>query len=272
MKDLEIYYFSGTGNSLHIARELKKRIPNTTLIPIISALDLPSIETKAEIIGFVFPIQAFTFPHIVKKFLQRVDVSTSSYIFAITSRICSSKVFSDMNKLLAKKNKFLNASFSVEMPINYIPMFKIPSEQEIEEIEHNLQEKLDTIQEIIINKKVQMQKDPISLFLVFHLIFPLITWIYQRTSFFNVEKTFYSDSKCKGCGTCERVCLSGKIRINNDKPEWKENIKCTYCYACIHYCPVQAIQIRKGKTTKNKRYHHAEINAVDIAGQKNWGE
>ncbi len=34
----EIYYFSGTGNSLHVARELQKRLPNTKLVSVISAL------------------------------------------------------------------------------------------------------------------------------------------------------------------------------------------------------------------------------------------
>ena len=36
MSKVEIYYFSGTGNSLHLARELQKRIPETKLIPITS--------------------------------------------------------------------------------------------------------------------------------------------------------------------------------------------------------------------------------------------
>ena len=35
----QIYYFSGIGKSLHIARELQNRIPGTGLIPIVSLLD-----------------------------------------------------------------------------------------------------------------------------------------------------------------------------------------------------------------------------------------
>ena len=31
----EIYYFSGTGNSLFIAKELQKRLPDSMLIPIV---------------------------------------------------------------------------------------------------------------------------------------------------------------------------------------------------------------------------------------------
>ena len=52
----EIYYFSGTGNSLHVARELQKRIPETNLIPIVSLLNNNVIETNGETVGFVFPI------------------------------------------------------------------------------------------------------------------------------------------------------------------------------------------------------------------------
>lgn len=34
----EIYYFSGTGNSLHVAKELQKRIQDTKLRPIVNHL------------------------------------------------------------------------------------------------------------------------------------------------------------------------------------------------------------------------------------------
>ena len=29
---------------------------------------------------------------------------------------------------------------------------------------------------------------------------------------------FYANSKCTGCGTCEKICLSGKIKMINNKP------------------------------------------------------
>ena len=35
---MEIYYFSGTGNSLYVARELQKRIPDARLMPIVGLL------------------------------------------------------------------------------------------------------------------------------------------------------------------------------------------------------------------------------------------
>lgn len=269
---MQIYFFSGTGNSLHVARELKRRIPKTTLVPIISALKTVRIETEDEIIGIVFPIHATTIPFPVKQFLQRIDLNSASYIFAIATRLCSDKVFLDMNKILARKGKFLNSYFSVEMPCTYIPFFKLSSEEEIQKMESNLQGRLDEIKDLVVNKQISREKDDMVVFLLTRILYPFITYWFQKIRFPDMEKSFFSDSKCTGCGLCERICLSNKIRIVNNKPEWIDSIKCTYCFACLHYCPVNAIQIKGRKTITKGRYHHSEISAKDIAGQKHWGE
>jgi formate hydrogenlyase subunit 6/NADH:ubiquinone oxidoreductase subunit I len=265
---MQIYYFSGTGNSLHVARELKRRMPETTLVPIINALSSSKIETKAETIGLVFPIHAFTIPFPVKQFLQRVDLKSAAYIFAVATRFCSDKVFSDINKILAKKEKSLASYFSVEMPCTYIPIFKLPPQKEIMRMESELQRRLDQIQTIVSNKQISCEKDDLLVFLLGHILYPPITSWFQRIRFPNMEKSFYVDSKCTGCGLCESVCLSEKIRMKNNEPEWVDATSCTYCFACLHYCPVQAIQIKGRKTITRGRYHHSEVNAENIAGQK----
>lgn len=48
MNKVEIYYFSGTGNSLHVAKELQKRIPETNLIPMVSLINKDVVETNGE--------------------------------------------------------------------------------------------------------------------------------------------------------------------------------------------------------------------------------
>jgi flavodoxin len=67
----EIYYFSGTGNSLYVAKELQNRIPGAELIPIVSLLDKDVIKTSGKIVGFVFPVHAITIPIAVKRFLKK---------------------------------------------------------------------------------------------------------------------------------------------------------------------------------------------------------
>ena len=95
--NVQIYYFSGTGNSLHVARELERRLPETVLVPIVSVLRDDKIKTTAETVGLVFPIHNLTTPIPVKRFLQRVDMRSAKYIFAVATRLCSDKVFLDID-------------------------------------------------------------------------------------------------------------------------------------------------------------------------------
>ena len=106
MGEIEIYYFSGTGNSLHIARELQKRIPEIDLIPIVNLLDKDTIETNAETAGFAFPVHRMTIPIPVKKFLKKLDLKSASYIFAIATRAGTQHIaFSEIDDILKKKAK-----------------------------------------------------------------------------------------------------------------------------------------------------------------------
>jgi len=265
---VEIYYFSGTGNTLHVARELKRRIPETTLIPIIGALKKEKIESEAEIIGVIFPIHAHTFPLVVKEFLKKVDLQSASYIFALSTRLCVDKVFSAINKILKKKDRIIDASFAVNTPVNYVPFFAILSEKEVMRLEEKLQTRLDEIQAIISNKQTSYERTGLLGFLLANTLLRFSTFMFQKTGYFGLQKAFYADDKCIGCGTCEKICLSNKIELVDNKPIWKENIDCTYCFACISYCPSIAIQVKGKRTTKKGRYHHPLIKAEDIAEQK----
>ena len=60
---VEIYYFSGTGNSLHIAKELQRRIPDTKLVPILNT-GQDQISTNAKTVGFIFPQYASALPKV----------------------------------------------------------------------------------------------------------------------------------------------------------------------------------------------------------------
>lgn len=56
--------------------------------------------------------------------------------------------------------------------------------------------------------------------------------------------------------------------MKDGKPEWSNNIDCVFCFACLHYCPFEAVQIKGRKTTEKSRYHHSEVKAIDIIRQK----
>jgi len=85
MSKVEIYYFSGTGNSLHVAQEIQKRIPDTTLIPLLSLLNEEAIELKADRIGLVFPIYLSSTPIPVREFIKKIHFKPEQFLFAVTT-------------------------------------------------------------------------------------------------------------------------------------------------------------------------------------------
>ena len=66
----------------------------------------------------------------------------------------------------------------------------------------------------------------------------------------------------------EQVQMSAavyNIEKVDGKPVWKHH--CELCCACIHLCPVEAIQY--GHKTKTRgRYHHPDLKIADMKAQR----
>jgi ferredoxin len=54
-------------------------------------------------------------------------------------------------------------------------------------------------------------------------------------AFFVKSKAFRATDACIGCGTCEAVCPTNAVRLENGRPVWGAG--CTHCMACICLCP-----------------------------------
>lgn len=278
----EIYYFSGTGNSLYIAKELQKRIPDSVIISMVSLLNKKIIQTQGKTVGFVFPVHALTIPIAVKKFVRKAEMKSSGYIFAIATRDGSIfRGFKKIDQILKKKNKHLNSHFILNMCNNESRHkgYKIPSESDILSLEKVVQEKLDAIQNIIINKMTSREIDVnYSDGFPYH---PILNYLLEKlvllgmtvAEYIGGVNYFYIDTRCNGCGICEKVCLSKKIKIKDNKPIWQKKVLCYMCFACLNYCPEKSVQIKdipgvKSYTRENGRYSHPYATVEDIAGQK----
>jgi flavodoxin len=79
---IEICFFSGTGNSLQIAKDIANRI-DASLVPIASLIDEESIRTDATVIGIVFPVYYGDLPNIIRKFAKKLENIESKYMFAV---------------------------------------------------------------------------------------------------------------------------------------------------------------------------------------------
>ncbi len=261
----QIYYFSGTGNSLHIARQLKKRVPGSTLVSMVAAERSGLLKAEAERVGFVFPIHCLCVPLFVRAFLEKIDLSGATYLFAVTSRECSVKVFSRVDRVLSKQERRLDASFAVQMPETYLPVFEVDTDEEIRRKEAAMLGEMDFIASVVNGRKRYRKPDPKEFGMyLYYIMRPVMIFLYNRTRYFNLENRFHADANCTGCGLCNDICLSGRIRMSGDKPVWDKQTGCLFCFACIHYCPAQAIQIRRSKSAARGRYHHPEVSAGDL--------
>ena len=282
----EIYYFSGTGNSLHVAKELQARIPETQLIPIVSLLHRDAVKASAETVGLVFPQYASSTPKLVDRFIDKLDLVIAKYIFAIVTRGGTTcYAFERVDKLLKKKGRRLDAYFVLTMPSGSEPLVEeCPeklTEERIARLESEMLERLDSIQATITAQEINREEDcrgidaPPPAFLkpympIIRLLEPhLIVLGKLAESRFG----FYVASECNGCGLCARVCLAQKIRMVNGKPVWQKQVECFGCLACLNYCPETSVQVEstwylQSWTAENGRYHHPEITVQDIARQK----
>jgi ferredoxin len=275
-----IYYFSGTGNSLFIARELNRLLPDSELVPIVKCIKEKEFVTKSENIGLVFPAHGLTIPIPVRIFLKNMNVKSAGYFFAAVTRGGSIfRGFPVISKALKKQGKSLNSGFIINMVTNdpKLSFYHDAGKEEIDSLQANALKKLEKIKKKIISREEYHDDDTTgvsfskNLFLNFLLsrLIPFMTHFISPL----VKKYFYADSNCKSCGKCEKVCLSGKIKMIGNKPVWQKNVTCYLCYSCLNYCPAQAIQIyskiwMKSYTTERGRYLHPYATAGEIAEQK----
>jgi MinD superfamily P-loop ATPase len=81
-----------------------------------------------------------------------------------------------------------------------------------------------------------------------------------------MDRSFWVDEKCNGCGICKTICPCGNIELKADRPAWLNH--CEQCLACIQWCPQEAIQFGK-KTQHYKRYHHPEVTLPEMIAAAN---
>lgn len=253
-----IFYFSGTGNSKWIARQLAQRLGEECIF-IPDALREGRNEYrlgKGEKIGFVFPVYSWSPPGIVLQFIRQLSLVNyySHYLFYVCS--CGDDIGltdSVFKKEVKKKGWRCSAAFSVTMPNNYVllPGFNVDSKEvEKEKLQNSIGRVKQIGQWLQEEKEICSYHEGSFAFIKTRLINPLFTkW--QMS-----PKGFHAQQICIGCKRCQSVCPMKNISIKDGRPVWGD--VCTSCLACYHICPQQAVQYTK-RTIHKGRYIHPEF-------------
>ena len=255
--DSVIYYFSGTGNSLKVAKDIASRLQDTTLIKICKDNKILSEGTKFKKVGIIFPVYYYGLPVMVKKFVENLVLNSNSYVYTVAT--CGGSVgvsVKQLQNILDNKGILLSSAFTVVMPDNYQVMYAPPSDEKQQRLFKLEGEKVQYIADIIkkLEKAPFEEKNSFSA----KLLGGMLSGNFKPRE---KDKNFWSDESCNGCGICAKVCPANNIEIRQNKPQWFH--ECEHCLACMHWCPKHSLQYKKG-TVKRERYQHPEIKVSEL--------
>ncbi len=250
----EIFYFTGSGNSLKIAKDLALRVTNTKINRITKKLINSSKITVSSTTGIIFPVYVSGLPIIIEEFVKRLNIPDNTYLFGIANFGESAGIsLMQLDDLFKKKGKALSAAFEILMPDNTQIMFPPGTKEEQDTCLKAEEEKISDVVSIIGKRMVYTD-----------LIEALRRSGRKRPHPFKpaeMAKEFYTDNKCNSCGICMKVCPVENIKMTDNKPIWADH--CEMCLACMQWCPNEAIQFGE-KSKEWGRYRNPFIDLKEM--------
>jgi ferredoxin len=246
-----IYCFTGTGNTLHVARRLSERLGGD-VISMARALGAPLDGTYDRAI-VVHPTYMYRPPRLVVRFFELLEPGCS-VIAVVTHGGDPGGVVRATKAVLAKRGVRLAAAFSVGMPGNYTPFGGPGDEAAVARTLAEADARVDAIAESIVAGSAHV--DPPGGSLLRRAVYPGLWYKLGYWAIPMSDQSFWVNESCVGCGSCARVCPVRNITMEGDRPRW--NKSCEQCFGCLQWCSKHAIEMGKN-TAGVGRYHHPGI-------------
>lgn len=255
----DIAYFSGTGNSLAVTRQLAKELHTSSILAIEKFTNQHTVQSDASLFGIVFPVYCQDAPGIVKRFMKKLSFEKNVYTFGIaTNNGEPGYALFSLHLIFMQMGHCLNAGFEVLMPGNSIaPLDYSNPPQEQQRRIAEAKERVNAIAQIVRRQEPHPIEGTTSLRNKLKGMRNM--FILKRV--YRLPKQFWITDACTRCGTCAKVCPTANITVSSEGVTW--NGRCEMCMACIHWCPTQAIQNGR-HTQQRQRYHHPDVNVKDL--------
>ena len=263
---IDIYYYSGTGNTAWVVRRLVERLSELgDRVTATSCEDISPSDVDlaaCDVIGVALPISASFAPRIFRDFVRAWPPGEGKPLFAVASAgyVAGDVCWYATRSLRAKGYRpFLYGN--VIMPNNFfIPPMAVLPVTPPERVPARLARaelKIGRLAGFVHRRVTHLE----GIGVVGRLV-----GILQRlagegfeTRFF---RPFFASENCTQCGWCVEHCPVGNIEMTQDGPRFLDH--CVLCLRCYSFCPVQAVQatertrdvrkFRRYAGPENKRY------------------
>lgn len=249
-----IYFFTGTGNSLKVAEDIAKVLPDSELVAIHRDVDI-EIPRDLDRIGFVFPVYFWGLPSMVADFLRNAHFPEqgSSYYFAVATNFgIVGNAIRIASTLLLEKGIRLNYSAGIRMFGNSVTHYNMS--KRVDKITRKSDKKVSSIVNNIKNNKTKKVRSIIRPIYGSYLNY--VCRVHTTDSEFNIN------NNCISCGICRDVCPAKNITLETGQPVFHH--RCESCLACIQHCPKRALNY-KDKTQNRRRYTNPQVGYKKIA-------
>lgn len=257
-----ILFFSATGNSLYISKELAGE--EGTLLSIAQEIHREDPVYEADEIGIVCPIFCFIPPTIVQEFIKKVTLK-ANYIFCVGTYGANSTIFPEYTQKLGSEHGInFNYINTIKMVDTYLPFYDM--EQQKAEDKH-IPEQLAAIKASINSREdfIRPVNDQERQFCEGYYGFSKRDRVNPCLT--RSEKIFLVTDACIGCSICNSVCPHGSWSMveGKGKPEGV----CETCFACVQNCPAKAISIiptppEPEEPNRNARYRNPNVRLGEI--------
>ncbi|MFP4115317.1 MAG: EFR1 family ferrodoxin [Spirochaetota bacterium] len=286
---IDIYYFTGTGNSLATARRLAGRCGGR-LAALAPAAELEQVHT-AETLVVVFPsylAHLHGVPLVVERFLGRVTDLGRKRVYAVCTcggyeAVNALPTLRSLRRSVRALGGRIHGEFSVRLPMNNLDYehIPVPIESNTDVIVSRSLKKVDAIAEAVsrgratpfrfakrlltalLSPMYLAMRRPCMESLRKHAHEPPDSPLTFRELIPLTDNDIVVGDACTGCGTCAKVCPIGNVRMESGRPFW--NHRCEMCFACDEWCPTGAIH-HWGKTP-GRDYHHPGVTVADLVQQ-----
>ena len=246
-----VLFYSATGNTEYIAKELAKLLDDTCvdLLPRIKEQNFETLHSDKPFI-ICAPVYVCEMPRFMSKYLKKQTFTGSKDVYFIFTSGGYCGISGQLAKWMFQKKKMnYKGHAEFKMPRNYVANDSYPMLAR-EEVEERI---LDSYKKIaptadIIRAGGKLKARHIFLFeTIITLSFNPVWSKYKL-----VAKDFYSTDACIGCSKCVKLCPLNNIELKDKKPVWGKT--CSHCMACIGNCPTRAIEY--GNITQNKEQYN----------------